>query len=205
MDKLQFDFNEPNKPLYVIATKIPRPLLKEGVHQKLDGLTTKNTILILANEQNLLKYITVEMLNEPLEVRQLIGGISIISRETLIATLKDLKNWHNQTDLQNVTFYDSNDDATQVLQKLSDAQNRYFSGLLEETKPHVKPLELEVINFSNYILQQIGDYGNGHTMEQLVNYKPEKEEIIPNTKSKFSNLNKFKSFKFSNLFKFKKK
>ena len=51
---------------------------------------------------------------------------------------------------------------------LREKQERYFEGLLDDLKTRVKPLQLSVMDFNEYLLECLALYGEGKSVSQLL-------------------------------------
>lgn len=157
-----------DSPCWVVTTQIPEPKRKQGVKQILVGDEPKTTPLVLYNKKDVLKFITVEREGSALQVRQMLGGIAIVDKPTLIVALKSLKAWEAGVQEPEIAFHSSEEKAISNMEFLSEKQERYFEGLLDDLKNRVKPLKLSVMDFNEYLLECLAVYGEGKSVSQLL-------------------------------------
>lgn len=157
-----------DSPCWVVTTQIPEPKRKQGVKQILVGDEPKTTPLILYNKKDVLKFITVERDGAALQVRQMLGGIAIVDKPTLIVALKSLKAWEAGIQEPEIAFHSSEEKAIANMDFLREKQERYFEGLLDDLKNRVKPLNLSVMDFNDYLLECLAVYGEGKSVSQLL-------------------------------------
>lgn len=157
-----------DSPCWVVTTQIPEPKRKQGVKQILVGDEPKTTPLVLYNKKDVLKFITVERDGAALQVRQMLGGIAIVDKPTLIVALKSLKAWEAGIQEPEIAFHSSEEKAIANMDFLREKQEHYFEGLLDDLKNRVKPLNLSVMDFNDYLLECLAVYGEGKSVSQLL-------------------------------------
>lgn len=163
-----FTYTFDDTPCWVIETQIPEPKRKQGVKQILAGSDPKTTPLVLYNNVDVLKFITVEHEDSPIQVRQMLGGIAIVDKATLIVALKSLKAWESGLTEPEIAFFKSEERATENMRMLENKQELYYDGLLESLKSRVKPLQLNVLDFNEYLLECLALYGEGKSVAKLL-------------------------------------
>lgn len=181
-----FTYQFDKTPCWAIATYIPEPQRNQGVHQILDGEPLKTTPLILYNDKDILKYLMIEKNNQPIVVKQLLGGIAIVDKATLLTALQSLHSWYEANTKPGIAFFKSEDDANDAIKKLLARKEIYYEALMEDLKPRVPNLRLEAINFNDYIRTSVAKYGEKNTMANLLKWiaNSEKEQQPPEIKSK---------------------
>lgn len=172
-----FTYTFDDSPCWAIATRIPEPKRKQGVKQLLAGSEPKTTPLVLYNNVDVLKFLTVERGDTPIQVRQMLGGIAIVDKATLIVALKSLKSWESGTIEPEVAFFQSEENAIEKMEYLQKQQDIYFDGLLEDLKGRVRPLKLEVLDFNEYLSDCLALNGEGKSVPQLINESAKAQKI----------------------------
>lgn len=171
-----FTYTFDDTPCWVIVTQIPEPKRKQGVKQILAGSAPKTTPLVLYNKVDVLKFITVEREDAPIQVRQMLGGIAIVDKATLIVALKSLKAWEAGLAEPEVAFFKSEETAREKMDLLVDKQGIYYDGLLESLKERVSPLKLDVMDFNQYLVDSLALYGDGKSVRQLLKESAKAQE-----------------------------
>lgn len=166
MDYFTYRFDK--TPCWVVTTYIPEPKRKQGIQQILAGSDPKTTPLILYNDPDILKYITIEKENQPIQVRQMLGGIAIVDTPTLVVALKALKTWLNAGIKPEIAFFQTQEAAQAARDILSEKVAGYQDALINDVKPRVPEMQLEVLDFGRYIREAIAKYGENKNIEQLL-------------------------------------
>ncbi len=176
-------------PCWAVATNIPEPKRKQGIQQILAGVSLKNTPLILYNHPDILKYIMVEKDGQPIQLRQMLGGIAIVDKFTLIAALKTLKTWLGDGARPEIAFFQTRDAAEKARDLLLEKMSGYQDALMAELQPRAPELRLDVIDFAQYIREAIAKYGDDKSIEQLLEDTDRAQNVMDNKpSSKFKSL-----------------
>ncbi len=176
-------------PCWAVATNIPEPKRKQGIQQILAGVSLKNTPLILYNHPDILKYIMVEKDGQPIQLRQMLGGIAIVDKFTLIAALKTLKTWLGDGARPEIAFFQTRDAAEKARDLLLEKMSGYQDALMADIQPRAPELHLDVIDFAQYIREAIAKYGDDKSIEQLLEDTDRAQNVMDNKpSSKFKSL-----------------
>lgn len=176
-------------PCWAVATNIPEPKRKQVIQQILAGVSLKNTPLILYNHPDILKYIMVEKDEQPIQLRQMLGGIAIVDKFTLIAALKTLKTWLGDGARPEIAFFQTRDTAEKARDLLLEKMSGYQDALMADLQPRAPELRLDVIDFAQYIREAIAKYGDDKSIEQLLEDTDHAQNVMDNKpSSKFKSL-----------------